>query len=85
MIDKQIMICPFCGKNVIEIVICKTTKASPYRGEASKICDGKNEILSEKCPNCGKSNKEIEKRMRETKTKTLPKTGKPVILTQRFD
>lgn len=64
--------CPFCKAKIK--VLCKPsmlqfkvsriaagTKRTPYKTEEKCI------LLVDKCPNCGKSKKEIEKRLKEGK------------------
>jgi len=67
--------CPFCKAKIkvlykpsmlrfhVSRVSAKTARV-PYRTEE------KREILVDKCPNCGKSKKEIEKRLKEGKQPT---------------
>jgi len=65
--------CPFCGKITIKCIHKpQTTYFRKARGSAiSKTMafysKEKYQILVDKCPNCGKSKKEIEKRLKEGK------------------
>ena len=65
--------CPFCEKADIVSLHIPGTMVTKY-GRASSntraITYYKNEryvLISEKCPNCGKTKKEIEKRLKEGK------------------
>ncbi len=65
--------CPFCKKGKIKILHreevygFQKTRASSNIKTIPKVYPEKNEIISEKCPNCGKTKKEIEKRLKEGK------------------
>jgi len=65
--------CPFCEKRVIKYLY-KPASDRVRRARGSSISKTmtfwtkeKYEILSKKCPNCGKTKKEIEKRLKEGK------------------
>jgi hypothetical protein len=72
MPEQRITECPFCKANIktlykpsviqfsISRISAKTSRV-PYRTRE------KYEILVDKCPNCGKSKKEIEKALKEGK------------------
>ncbi len=63
--------CPFCKKKVVKIMhrndvySAQTVRAGSNAKTIPKLTKGKNEILVEKCPNCGKTKKEIEKALKE--------------------
>jgi len=58
--------CPFCKKGKIRIsrspekYTTQTIRVGSNRKTIPKLIPGKQTVLSEKCPNCGKSKKEIE-------------------------
>lgn len=65
--------CPFCKQKTIkvihtpEIYTTQRTKAAGKYKSIPKLSPEKNEIVSEKCSNCGKSKKEIQKALKEGK------------------
>lgn len=61
--------CPFCNKGDIEITyipFSTKTKKGPWGGYKSGVTEvSDNTIIhTEKCPNCGKSKKEIQKNLK---------------------
>ena len=64
---------PFCKERTIKVMHKEqtfSTKRTRIRSEhATKLIKEheKNDIFSEKCPNCGKSKKEIEKALKQGK------------------
>jgi len=70
-IQKEYWTCPFCGEGQIEVLIrpaVYSMKRSAVRGGRKVTFHRVREeivILSEKCPVCGKSAKEIEKKWKE--------------------
>lgn len=60
--------CPFCDKECLEVLWWPSHKsAHTSRSAISKSTTWKREdeglvLLSEECPNCGKTDKEIERR-----------------------
>ena len=71
MPEQKIIKCPFCEQGNITtlhtqgMMITKYARASSNKKAMNYFKDEKYEILSEKCPNCGKSKKEIEKALKE--------------------
>ena len=65
--------CPFCGKKCIKSLHTpesykeSVAYAASCRRRIPKLIKEKNEILVEKCPNCSKSKKEIEKALKHGK------------------
>lgn len=65
------MECPFCKQKTIKIMhkeqTFSTRRTRIRAGRSTTYIKNpeKNEILSEKCSNCGKSKKEIEKAFKE--------------------
>jgi len=65
--------CPFCGKNVIKVLhkeqtfSIQKTRCRAGRSNENIRSPEKYEILSDKCPSCGRSRKEIEKILKEGK------------------
>ncbi len=66
--------CPFCNKGKIKVLykpsmIRFTASSSASVGTKRKAfrTQEKYEVLVNKCPNCGKTKKEIEKRLKEGK------------------
>lgn len=63
--------CPFCHQEVLEILTWPShTAASTSRSAIAKSTKWSRKpeghvLLSEKCPNCGKNSKEIERAWRE--------------------
>ena len=71
-LPKEYWPCPFCGKYVIEVIVrppVLQAKRSRSAAAGSKTTwrKAKEEvlILVEKCPNCGKSEKEIYRKWKE--------------------
>jgi transcription elongation factor Elf1 len=66
MPERKTIKCPFC--NVGEIVslytprtfVTRYSHASSNRKAMNYFVEERNEIITDKCPNCGKSKKEIE-------------------------
>jgi len=64
--------CPFCEKGTIKVLhrppVLKEMRKSPWGGckKSYKMSKEIYEILND-CPNCGKSKKEIEKRLKHGK------------------
>jgi len=63
--------CPFCGKGSIEVMIKPSTfsakRTACRAGRSTKMTRTREEsfIVSEKCPACGKTDVDIEKKWRE--------------------
>jgi len=65
--------CPFCKENVLKAI----HKEQTFKSQKIRITSGRStnnikspartEIISESCPNCGKTKKEIEKALKEGK------------------
>lgn len=71
-VQKDYWPCPFCDKGIIEVLVRPSTlsaKRSRSAAAGSKTSWHRTReeivILSEKCPNCGKSEEEIEKKWKE--------------------
>ena len=67
--------CPFCNIGDIEVIIFPSTKKyqkGPWGGSKASIVRTQERIIiiSDKCPNCGKTKKEIEKALKEGKQPT---------------
>jgi 2-iminoacetate synthase ThiH len=73
MPEQKIIKCPFCEQGDITTVhipgmmVSKRAYASSNTKTISYFTGEKYEIVSEKCPNCGKSKKEIEKALKQGK------------------
>jgi Zn ribbon nucleic-acid-binding protein len=73
MPEQKTIKCPFCEKgDIITIYIPRMMVTTYGRASSNKKAmnffkNEKYEILSEKCPNCGKNKKEIEKALKEGK------------------
>jgi hypothetical protein len=63
--------CPFCKKEVIELLIkpsvlsakrtaCRAGRSTSWHRSKEEVI-----VLTSKCPSCGKSREEIEKKLRE--------------------
>ena len=69
--EERIINCPFCEKPIRAFYkpsILREMKKSSWGGSKSSFKrDEERLILPEKCPNCGKSGKEIEKILKEGK------------------
>ena len=88
------MKCPFCSKgdiNIIHIPVSLSFKKGPYGGGKAGITSTaeKTRVEEEKCSNCGKLRKEIEKALEtgitkelshEDRLKRLKDSGLPLIL-----
>lgn len=65
--------CPFCKHNVIRVMHTEetfSTRRTRIRsGRSTQYIKNpeKNEVLSNECPNCGKSKKEIERALKHGK------------------
>lgn len=76
MPEKRTIKCPFCEKGDIntiytpKMLFTKYGRAASNKKAINYFKDEKCKIISEKCPNCGKSKKEIEKRLKEGKQPT---------------
>lgn len=86
--------CPFCNKGEIEILYIPKS-ARPFKGPwggskpGLKFAQENTIVQSEKCPVCGKSQKEIEKSLRketdnkvshEERLKRIKDSGLPTII-----
>ncbi|MEM5778222.1 MAG: hypothetical protein QXK49_01170 [Candidatus Aenigmatarchaeota archaeon] len=73
MPEKVIIKCPFCEKGSLtalytpRIMVTKYSRAASNRKAVNYFKNEKYEIISEKCLNCGKTKKEIEKILKEGK------------------
>jgi len=73
MPEQKIIKCPICGQGDIttlytpKIMITRYGRAASNKKAITYFKDEKYQVLSDKCPNCGKSKKEIEKRLKEGK------------------
>jgi sarcosine oxidase delta subunit len=73
MSETKIIKCPFCENGDITtlytpgMMITKYGRASSNKKAINYFKDEKYEIVSEKCPNCGKSKKEIENALKHGK------------------
>jgi len=68
----QTIKCPFCNDGNIEVLFVPVTKKlekGPWGGSkpAVRSTTEKTEVITEKCPNCDKSKKEIQKALKEGK------------------
>lgn len=68
----QTVKCPFCNVGDINIIYSPATKKlekGPWGGSkpAVRSTTEKTEVITEKCPNCSKSKKEIEKVLKHGK------------------
>lgn len=63
--------CPFCKQGDIkvshtpQVYSTQTIRVGSNRKTIPKLTGGKDEVISEKCPNCGKTKKELEKALKE--------------------
>ena len=63
--------CPICKKGIIkvmhrpEVFTTQTIRVGSNKKTIPKLTPEKNEILSERCPVCDKTKKEIQKRLKE--------------------
>ena len=63
--------CPFCKKETIqvlhspEVYSTQTIRVGSNRKTIPNLTPAKDQILSGKCSNCGKTKKEIEKALKE--------------------
>jgi endogenous inhibitor of DNA gyrase (YacG/DUF329 family) len=66
MPEKMTVECPFCKKMTIQILhspevySTQTIRVGSNRKTIPNLTPAKDQVLNEKCPNCGKSKKEIE-------------------------
>ncbi|MEM2842132.1 MAG: hypothetical protein QW201_02385 [Thermoproteota archaeon] len=81
--QKLIYPCPFCDKETLEVIYrpsYKAAKRSQSVAAGSKTWRRVQEgitLISEKCPNCGKSAKEIERKWKgELKNRIISDTAK---------
>lgn len=51
--------------HIPEVYTTQTIRVGSNRKTIPKLVPGKDEVLSEKCSNCGKSKKEIEKALKK--------------------
>jgi Zn ribbon nucleic-acid-binding protein len=71
MPERMTIECPFCKKETIQILhspevySSHTIRVGSNKKTIPKLTHAKDQILSEKCSNCGKSKKEIEKALKE--------------------
>ncbi len=73
MLEERLIDCPFCGQGKIKIsyrhkVIIQKGRGFTGKGHALSTSKERFIVLSEKCSNCGKSDKEIERCLKEGKT-----------------
>lgn len=67
----MILECPFCKEKTIKVMhtpetyTTQTIRVGSNRKTIPKMTPEKNEILSESCSNCGKTKKEIQKKVKE--------------------
>jgi len=73
MPEQKMIKCPFCEKGNIssiytpKMLVTKRSRGSAKTKSYSYFTDEKYEIIVDKCPNCRKSKKEIEKSLKEGK------------------
>jgi hypothetical protein len=73
MSEQKIIKCPFCDQGDITtlhtpgMMVTKYGRASSNKKAITYYKDEKYEILVDKCPNCSKSKKEIEKALKHGK------------------
>lgn len=85
--------CPFCKEKVIKVMhspqvySSQTIRVGSNVKTIPKLTEAKDEVLSEKCPNCGKTKKQIEKALKEgvplskeERLKRLKEAGLPFII-----
>jgi ribosomal protein L44E len=66
MPEKMTIECPFCNKQTIQILhspevySTQTIRVGSNRKTIPNLTPAKDQVLTLKCPNCGKSKKEIE-------------------------
>jgi endogenous inhibitor of DNA gyrase (YacG/DUF329 family) len=71
MPEKITIECPFCKKGTIqvlhspEVYSTQTIRVGSNRKTIPNLTQAKDQVLSEKCPNCGKNRKEIERALKE--------------------
>lgn len=71
MSEQKIIKCPFCNEgNIVTMYTPKTliqkyARAASNRKRVIYYKDEKYVLVSDKCPNCGKTRKEIEKALKE--------------------
>ena len=70
-LDRDWWPCPFCDKGNIEVMIkssvfsAKRTSCRAGRGTTMRKTKSQSFVVSDKCPVCGKTDEEIEKKWRE--------------------
>jgi Zn ribbon nucleic-acid-binding protein len=73
MPEQKTIKCPFCEQGDIVtlytpgMMITKYGRASSNKKAINYFIDEKYSVMSDKCPNCGKSKKEIEKALEKGK------------------
>jgi endogenous inhibitor of DNA gyrase (YacG/DUF329 family) len=73
MSEAMVIDCPFCEKKVIRILYregiynAKRIMVGSNRNTVPVLTHSKDEILVDKCPNCGKTKKEIESALKHGK------------------
>lgn len=77
-IQNLILKCPFCGKGDIEVLYVPSSvrfKKGTYGGSKKGVIRSqeKTMVQTNKCPNCGKSDKEIQKKTDGTEEKNITK------------
>jgi len=70
MVEINKIMCPFCEKETLDVIITKRRQWSPYQGEPDKMVKSGEIFLSEKCSNCGKTIDEIKDKMKTNRTDT---------------
>ena len=69
--EQKTIKCPFCKEGDITVLyfereaVSKITRAAGNTKTITYMKDPRTEVLTEKCPNCGKTKKELEKRIKE--------------------
>jgi len=94
--EQKVLKCPYCGQGEIITLYTPRTMVTKYgrAGHSKKainyFIDEKYEIVSIKCPSCGKSKREIEKALkhgkepsREDIIKRLQEAGLPTKFTSK--
>ena len=72
--EKRTIKCPFCKEGNIETLyfereqVSRVARAAGNSKTITYMKDPRTEVISEKCPNCGKSKREIEKRLKQGKS-----------------
>lgn len=74
MFEQRMIKCPFCEKGNIatsytpQTVVMKRSRCSAKTAYSPFVKAAKEEVLTKECPNCGKTKKEIEERLRHGKS-----------------